>query len=265
VLVSKLAEIKKSMKRRTFMRYVPVSLATTLGTGMVTQLAETAQAQGGGVTAQWLGHTCVLFSGGGQRVLVNPFRSISCTRGLPSPRVAANLVMISSRLMDEGFIEILPGRPKLLFEAGSYDVGGLKVQGVKSNHDRVGGFRFGDNVCWAWSQGGVRIVHLGGIASAITIEQKILFGKPDLLFIPVGGSDKAYNAEEAKATIAALQPRIVIPTHYRTGAADPKTCTLSPVDDFLKIMAGTPVRRGGGSISVSPGSLPSQTTITVLG
>jgi L-ascorbate metabolism protein UlaG (beta-lactamase superfamily) len=231
---------------------------------MVAQLPQTAQAQGGGVTAQWLGHTCFVFSGSGIRILVNPFRPIACTRGLPAPRVSADLVMISSRLMDEGFIEGLSGRPKLLFEPGSYRVSGLQIQGVKSNHDRVGGFRFGENVCWAWTQGGVRIVHLGGIASPITIEQKILFGKPDLLLIPVGGSDKAYNAEEARAAITALQPRMVVPTHYSTGASDPKTCNLSTVDEFLKLMAGTPIRRGGGSLSLSPGSLPGQTTITVM-
>jgi L-ascorbate metabolism protein UlaG (beta-lactamase superfamily) len=166
--------------------------------------------------------------------------------------------------MDEGYIEGLPGRPKLLFEPGSYRVNGMQVQGVKSNHDRVGGFRFGTNVCWAWSQGGVRIVHLGGIASPITIEQKILFGKPDLLLIPVGGGDKAYTAEEAKVAIGMLEPRFVVPTHYLTSGADQKTCNLSPVDEFLKLMAGTPVRRSGGSLGVSPGSLPSQTTIVVM-
>lgn len=251
------------MQRRAFLRYFPPSVAAALTTGLLSSVPQ-AQAQGGGVTAQFLGHTCFLFSGGGQRILVNPFRSVACTKGLASPRVAANLVMISSRLMDEGYIEGLPGRPKLLFEPGSYRVNGLQIQGVKSNHDRVGGFRFGTNVSWAWSQGGVRIVHLGGIASPITIEQKILFGKPDLLLVPVGGGEKAYTPAEAKVAIETLEPRFVVPTHYLMAGADPKTCPLSPVDEFLKLMSGTPIRRSGSSFGVSPGSLPSQTTIVVM-
>lgn len=107
----------------------------------------------GGLSLQWFGHTCFLFTGSGQRVLVNPFRPIGCTKGLRPPRVTADIVMISSRLLDEGYIEGLPGRPKLLFQPGSYKVNGLSIQGIRTSHDRVGGLRFGVNVVWRWQQG----------------------------------------------------------------------------------------------------------------
>ncbi|MCI3280433.1 MBL fold metallo-hydrolase [Synechococcus sp. PCC 6717] len=247
------------MERRQFLRWAQVGAIASLGGHWA------AHAQGAGLSLQWLGHTCFLFSGSGQRILVNPFRPMGCTKGLRPPRVAADIVMISSRLLDEGYIEGLPGRPKLLFQPGNYKVNGLTIQGIRTNHDRVGGFRFGVNVVWRWQQGGVNILHMGGIAMPLSIEQKILMGRPDVMIVPVGGTDKAYTAAEAKAAIELLQPRLVIPSHFRTAASDPNNCDLTGLDDFLAVMEGTPVRRSGSSsLVVSAANLPQTTTIQIL-
>lgn len=83
-------------------------------------------------------------------------------------------------------------------------------------------------------------------------------GRPDVLLIPVGGSAKAYNPEEAKAAVQALNPKMVIPTHYKTAAADESSCDLQSVDAFLSLMQGATIRRSGGSgLTVSSGNLPS--------
>jgi len=243
------------MKRRTFIPYASAGLLAALASG---QLAPKAQAQASGVTIQALGHTSFLFSGGGQRVLTNPFRPIGCTAGYRAPRVNADLVMISSRLFDEGSLEGLPGNPRLLAEPGVYEIGGMRIQGIRIAHDRQGGRRFGDNIIWRWNMGGLNIAHLGGAAAPIEVEQQILIGRPDVLLIPVGGGPKAYNAEEARQAIQTLNPRIIIPTHYRTQAADPDACDIAGLDEFLSLMSGIPVQRRGDSLSVSPGSLPSE-------
>lgn len=90
------------MERRQFLRLAQVGAIASLSGHWA------AHAQGG-LSLQWFGHTCFLFTGSGQRVLVNPFRPIGCTKGLRPPRVTADIVMISSRLLDEGYIEGLPG------------------------------------------------------------------------------------------------------------------------------------------------------------
>lgn len=243
------------MKRRKFIPYASAGLISALGSGL---LAQKAQAQASGVTIQALGHTCFLFTGGGRRILVNPFRPIGCTAGYRAPRVSADLVMISSRLFDEGSLDGLPGNPRLLAEAGVYEINGMRIQGIGIAHDRQGGQRFGTNIIWRWDMGGLNITHLGGAAAPIEVEQQILIGRPDVLLIPVGGGPKAYNAEEARQAIQTLNPRIIIPTHYRTQAADANTCDIAGLDEFLSLMSGTPVQRRGDSLSVSPGSLPSQ-------
>lgn len=209
------------------------------------------------LSVQWLGHTCFLFEGEGQRVLVNPFRTVGCTAGYPPPLVSADLVLISSRLLDEGNTEGLPGQPRLLFEPGSYQFRNKQIQGIRTDHDRYGGRRFGINVAWSWTQAGVKILHLGGAAAPINSEQQILMGRPDLLLLPVGGGPKAYTPSEAKEAMVKLNPKVVIPMHYRTTAADAEICDLVEVDEFLSVLDNRVVEQvNADSLELTTGSLP---------
>lgn len=243
------------MKRRQFFLAASAGVAAIAGTSLVPQFGR-AIAQSGGLSITYLGHSCFVFRGDGQEVMVNPFRKIGCTAGYAAPQVDVDLVMISSRLFDEGYVEGLPGDPRILFQPGVYDLGNQQIQGIRTDHDRLGGRRFGVNVAWSWIQGGVKILHLGGAAAPITVEQKILMGTPDVLLVPVSGGPKAYTPEEAKAAIATLNPKIVIPTQYRTAASDAATCPVEALDAFLAVVEGMTVQRGGKQISLSAASLP---------
>jgi len=167
--------------------------------------------KGATLTVRWLGHTCFLFTSKEARILVNPFRAIPCTKGYQKPAVNADLVLLSSRLFDEGAIDVVPGNPKVLLQPGVYDVDGLKIQGIRTAHDDKDGRRFGVNVVWRWTQGGITLVHLGGLAAPLTGEQKILIGQADIVFVPVGGGVKAINSAQALTTIRELNPKIIIP------------------------------------------------------
>lgn len=240
------------MKRRQILGYAGAGLATTL----FASLRATAQS-GESLSVKWLGHTCFLFSSGKTRILVNPFRTIGCTAKYRAPKVEAGLVLISSQLLDEGAIDGLPGKPRLIYEPGVYRFNGIQIQGINTLHDRVNGRRFGNNVVWRWQQAGINILHMGGIASPITLEQKILMGRPDVLLIPVGGGVKAYNPTEAKAAIQQLNPKLIIPTHYSTQAADSSSCDLVAVDQFLELMQGTTVRRADSdTVTINTSNLP---------
>ncbi|AIE72898.1 Inactivated Zn-dependent hydrolase of the beta-lactamase fold [Synechocystis sp. PCC 6714] len=215
-----------------------------------------------GLQVEWLGHSAFLFSANGFRILANPFRAIGCTQKFRLPRVQADLVLISSQLWDEGAAENLPGNPRILFEPGSYNIGGIQFQGISAPHDRLGGRRFGQNVVWRWSQGGIRVVHMGGAASPITEEQKILLGSPDLALIPVGGGPKNYDAAEAKAAMGVLNPRIMVPTQYATPAADRATCELQTLQPFLDLVQGMNIQRiNSNRLTIQPSNLPTEGTL----
>lgn len=254
------------MKRRQVIRYAVDGALAAIGAGLWAQLGQPVQAQAAsGLSIQWLGHMCFLFTGGGKSILVNPFASIGCTAGYPSPRAAADYVLISSYLLDEGSTAGLPGNPEVLDKTGSYAFGALKIEGIESDHDLIGGLQFGTNVMWKWSQGGVSIAHLGGAAAPITDEQKILLGRPDVVVVPVGGGPKAYGPEAAKDAIATLNPRIVIPAQYYTAAADERTCDLEGVEAFTNLMSDEfSVQRVGNVLRLGPSDLTDDKRIKIF-
>ena len=214
---------------------------------------------GGGVTITSYGHSALLVQGGGSSVLLNPFKAVGCAAGLTPPRPAATVVLASSRLLDEG---APVARGKMLVEPGSYKVGGLAIEGIAAPHDRVGGRRFGQATIWRWKQGGLEIAHLGGTAAELLPADRVLLGRPDVLIIGVGGGAKVYDGAEAAAVVKGLAPRRVIPVQYVSGKT-PKDCDQGSIEPFLKAMAGTPVKRGGSSISL-PAKLSDATQILVL-
>jgi len=211
---------------------------------------------------EWLGQTCFLFSGNGQKILVNPFRAIGCTAGYSLPKVDADVILISSYLWDEGAVEDLPGKPKILYDSGDFNINGIKIQGISIPHDREKGRRFGNNIVWKWQQGGINILHMGGAASAVGIEQKILMGTPDLALIPVGGGPKAYDPSEAKLALDALKPKVMIPTQYLTQAADRSSCDLVGVEQFLALVKDFNISQlRSNKIRLRPKDLPSKGTL----
>ena len=247
------------MRRRKFIRYTATSAITAIGM----LAAQNSQAQNSNsVTIEYLGHSSFLFTGDGLKVLVNPFRPIGCTAGYDAPNVQADLVLISSFLLDEGAVEEVVGNPQIFTEPGDYQTKGVKFQGITTPHDREGGRRFGKNIVWRWNQGGVTILHLGGAAAPITLEQKILMGTPDVLLIPVGGSAKAYNPVEAQKAVEILNPKVVIPTQYLTDAADTSACDIVPVDEFLALNQNKEIKRlNVNKIAIRPSDLPKDNTV----
>lgn len=250
------------MKRRQLLRYAQTAALVALGSELGFSLRSTSSARAQAnpdLTITWLGHTCFLVSGAGRRLLLNPFLPGGCTAGYRPPRVKADLVLVSSLLLDEGYVQNLEGDPRVLADPGDFQLAsGFKITGLRTLHDREGGRRFGTNICWKWEQGGVRFLSLGGIAAPITVEQQILMGRPDVLFIPVGNGLKAYGPQDAKTAIETLKPKWVFPSHFRTAAAqDP--CDIVPLQEFLDVMSGVPIQRAtSNQITVSAAGLPKE-------
>ncbi len=253
------------MQRRRFVQQFGAGFLSVLGLGLAGQWQQ-AQAQTGGLQIRWLGHMCFLFSGSGQRILVNPFRIVlddqelptGCTAGYALPNEPADVALISSRLFDEGgTLQGLPGSPDILSEAGVYELPPIRLQAIETPREREAGRQFPPNLIWSWQQGGLNVVYLGGINSPIELEEQILLGRPDVLIVPVGGGAKAYDAEEAIAAISVLNPRMVIPMQYRTAAADPESCDLDELQRFLGLIPTVATRQASGnSVTLTTASLP---------
>ena len=189
------------------------------------------------------GHSSILIKGKDQSVLLNPFRAVGCASGLVEQNISADIILASSLLPDEG---AKTAKGLFMVNPGSYKINGLSFEGFSSPHDRVGGRRFGMSTLWRWKQNGLTFAHLGGAASPLTIQDRLLIGNPDILFIAVGGGAKVYDAQEAANVVEVLKPKIVIPVQYqRKGKDKIPSCDQEGIEPFLEIMKDYKVRKVG--------------------
>ena len=203
-----------------FLRFQSIFKQVSMSFAMVLSLIAPSFAEA--LEIKSFGHSSFLIRGGGHSVLLNPFKAVGCAKGLREPNVIPDIILASSELADEGY-----WRKKGVFfvKPGSYRIRGLTLEGFSTAHDHVGGRRFGYGTFWQWTQGGINFAHLGGIAGSLDPQDKLLLGRPDVLFIGVGGGAKVFTAKKAAKIVDELNPRIVIPVQYIRGEK-PSNCDI---------------------------------------
>jgi len=98
-----------------------------------------------------------------------------------------------------------------------------------SRNDDAAGTQRGPNTIVCLTLGALRLCHLGDFGqAALRPRQQQAIGEVDVLFLPVGDGPTV-GGERAAAVVRALQPRTVVPMHYRIAAID----FLEPPDAFL--------------------------------
>ena len=105
----------------------------------------------------------------------------------------------------------------------------------------------------------VSICHLGDLGHVPTAEQIEQVSDADILMVPVGGGP-TIGAQAAVEIISLIQPKIVMPMHYKT---DVVTMDLEPADRFLKEM-GVKEPLVQPKLTVSKSSLPIDTSVVML-
>lgn len=161
---------------------------------------------------QYLGHSSFLFtSGDGTRVVTDPYKGI----GYPFPKVCADVVTVSHGHYDHCAVSSVGGDPAVLSAEGEYRVGGWRFTAIRSYHDDVHGRKRGSNLIFRMEADGLILCHLGDVGERCDEEKVRLIGRPDVLFVPVGGN---YTIDGAAACeyVRMLRPRFAVPMHYKT-------------------------------------------------
>ena len=185
----------------------------------------------------WQGHSCFKIQDRvgleGVTVVTDPFDK---KIGLKVPNFEADIVTVSHQHHDHNNIGALRGQPFVVDCPGEYDCKGVLIEGIDSYHDDQKGGERGSNIIFRIEVDDISLVHLGDLGHPLDNFQLERLSGTDILLIPVGGK-YTLNAEQAVAVIAQIEPRIVIPMHYKVSGLD---MDIDGVDKFVKALGLTP-------------------------
>ena len=99
---------------------------------------------------------------------------------------------------------------------------------------------------------GLNICHLGDLGELLDEKQVSQIGEVDILFIPVGGTF-TLDAEGAWKTIKEINPRVIVPMHFRVGGL---SLSIAPVDGFLELANQDLIVKVGNEIELTKDELP---------
>ena len=204
----------------------------------------------------WLGHSCFRIRGSQAIIITDPFPP---GMGYTLGKQTADVITVSHPHPSHSYNEGINGEHRLVKGPGEYEISGVLILGITAYHDAVKGQSKGKNTIYLMEVDGVAICHLGDIGHVLSDEQVEEMGNVDILMLPVGGVS-TINASMAAEVIRKLEPKIVLPMHYKT----PKTTReLEPVDNFLKEMGLSQVEPRP-KLSVSKSNLPLSTQVIIL-
>ncbi|RKX70483.1 MBL fold metallo-hydrolase [candidate division WOR-3 bacterium] len=166
----------------------------------------------------FLGHAAFLIeTKDGVRIITDPYKP-GCydnAVGYDPITEAADIVTVSHEHDDHNYTQDIKGDPVIVKGAGAQEVKGIKLTGFESYHDQAKGSQRGKNTIFLIEAEGMRIVHLGDLGHVLDDEAAKRIGPVDILLIPVGGF-YTIDAGEAWQVVKKLNPRIVIPMHFKT-------------------------------------------------
>lgn len=179
----------------------------------------------------WLGQSCFKLQdkigADGVTLVTDPYGD---EIGLKMPHFEAGIVTVSHGHFDHNNTGALRGKPFVIDTAGEYDVKGVFIEGVASWHDDKNGGERGRNIIYRIEMEDISITHLGDLGHILDAKQLEKLEGTDILLVPVGGK-YTINAAKAVEVISQIEPRIVIPMHYKLPGLKAE---VDGVDKFIK-------------------------------
>ena len=182
----------------------------------------------------WTGQSCFQISLSNSKdnsaeVVIDPYSDI----GLKLPRLSADIVMVTHDHPDHNNIGAVAGSPFVIQGPGEYEIKEVFIRGIPSFHDDKEGKERGSNTIYIFESENMKFCHLGDLGqSQLSDEQMEKIDSVDVLMIPIGGV-YTISANAAQKIISQIEPKIVIPMHYKIPGLKVE---LDELSKFLKIM-----------------------------
>ena len=205
----------------------------------------------------WLGHACFRLQGKEVTLVTDPYEE---SIGLKLPRnLTADIVTVSHNHYDHNNVSAVKGNPFIISDPGEYEVKKVFIYGISSYHDKSRGKERGLNTIYLIKMDNLSICHLGDLGHPLTEEQLNQLESVDILMIPVGGVC-TINASESLKVISQIEPRIVIPMHYKIPGLK---VDIAALGKFCK-EAGVSEKEKIKKLKITQKDLPQEETKIVL-
>ena len=179
------------------------------------------------MTITWFGQSCFRIEAKEGSMLIDPFKDI----GLKPPKIKDDLVLVTHEHYDHNNVEDAPAETFIINTPGEYEKNGIAVLGIHSYHDKTEGKERGPNTIYLIKAEDMTVCHLGDLGQEKLDEKQIEeIGDVDILMLPVGGS-YTINYKEAVEVISQIEPKIVIPMHYKVKDLN---IDIESADKFVK-------------------------------
>jgi L-ascorbate metabolism protein UlaG (beta-lactamase superfamily) len=204
----------------------------------------------------WLGHSCFRLRSRDATIITDPYEP---KVGYKMGRVTGDIVTVSHNHYDHNHIEVVQGEPVEVSGPGEYEIKGVNIMGIAAYHDQEQGKKRGRNTIYVIGMDGLSLCHLGDLGHTLTQAQVQDMGNVDILMIPVGGCF-TIDAAQAAEVVSMLEPRIVLPMHYKTDAVD---MPIEPVSKFLHELGREEIAPQP-KLTVTASSLPADMQVVLL-
>jgi len=186
------------------------------------------------MTITWFGQSCFRIESKEGSILIDPFDKET---GFKPPKIKDDIVLVTHQHHDHNAIEDANPEAFIIQNPGEYENHGIAIRGLQSFHDDKEGAERGLNTIYIFRAEDLNICHLGDLGHPLTDKQVEDIGNIDILMIPVGGT-YTIDAKMAVSVINQIEPKIVIPMHYKADGS--LTKELEGPEKFVKELGLTP-------------------------
>jgi len=202
----------------------------------------------------WYGHSCFKLEAKSRNedvvIYIDPFNLPVPSLKLPRT-ISADVVLLTRKQETPALQGRGESGPAVFSDPGEYEIKDIFIRAIP--------LTVGDQPHIFWIEAeDMAFVHLGPLSRVLDEAELQEIYKLDALFVPVGGGAVLSPAEAAEV-VSGIEPRLVIPMHYRQAGAP----NLQPVEKFCQAMGvKSPERQS--KVSITKKDLPNEETRLVI-
>lgn len=204
---------------------------------------------------QFYGANCLAFNTKGLRIVVDDNLA-----ELGAKSVARNGDLLLFTAQKAGSV---PDEARLVVDMpGEYEVGNVSVTGIAARSHMDEDEKSRGTTMYKLVDGDTSYLVTGHIYPSLTDDELEAIGLIDVMFVPVGGNGYTLDPVGALKLIKAVEPKLVVPTHYADKSLKYEVPQQN-LEDALKEI-GMEVKERLPKLKLKPGELTDVTQLVVL-